>query len=186
MPELEKLADIFLSSYDLSSITRALFAASFFFELHCKPISRGGSYVCHGTIRCRSPDTRALIRRVLAEYPNASFITEDGISLGDINEQGLCVTCGLYYKAVNFKVCHCDQTTSISLRFNKLSLHKISGFPQSMSHFASRQIMDAEFGRPDHLIQADLDGCKCPARRKRRRPPASTTKTNKRQCRRLV
>ncbi|RII05132.1 Heterokaryon incompatibility [Alternaria sp. MG1] len=41
MPELEDLAATFLRGYDFASITQALFAASFFFELHRKPVAKG-------------------------------------------------------------------------------------------------------------------------------------------------
>jgi hypothetical protein len=80
--ELEDLAAIFLCGYEFSSITQALFAASFFFVLRRKPVKKRRSVVCSGSIRSRSPDARALVEKILQEYPAASFTTEDGTSLG--------------------------------------------------------------------------------------------------------
>ncbi|KZM24115.1 metabolic process [Ascochyta rabiei] len=120
IPELEDLAATFLWGYDFSSITQALFAGSFFFELHRKPVAKGASVICSGSIRCRSPDTRALIERILQEYPEASFTMKDGPSLGYIGGSSLCATCGHYRKVVNFKIYHVDQSVSIQVQFNRL------------------------------------------------------------------
>lgn len=179
IPEMENVARTFLKAYDLSSITQALFAASFFFELH--PTTGRQSCRCHGTIRCRSPDTRALVKRIFEEYPAASFTTEDGTTLGLINNRALCATCGLYCQAVTFKVCHFNQSVSIFLKFNRLSQHRISGFPNAMSQFSQRQLLDAEFGRPDHHVK-DYAGCSCTTSRKRRRAAVTNVRTRKRQC----
>ncbi|CAN9183590.1 unnamed protein product [Alternaria alternata] len=121
MPELEDLAADFLRGHDFSSLTRALFAASFFFELRRKPVVKRNPVVCSGSIRSRSPDTRALVERILQEYPAASFTTEDGTSLGHVGGPSLCAVCGRYRKDVNLKVHHLDQRTSIYLQFNRLS-----------------------------------------------------------------
>ncbi|KAJ6284205.1 hypothetical protein J3E71DRAFT_360380 [Bipolaris maydis] len=150
MPELEGLASNFLESYNFSSLTQALFVNSFFFELFSKPVTRMRSIVCSGSIRCRSPDTRALVERILEEYPNAAFTTEDGTSLGRINSSSICATCGYYCKTVQFKAYHVDQRISIYLQFSNLIQHNISGFPQSLAQLIRLQLLDADFGRPDH------------------------------------
>ncbi|KAI1510411.1 Patatin phospholipase [Pyrenophora tritici-repentis] len=183
IPELENLATTFLQGYDFSSITQALFAASFFFELHRKPVARGTS-VCSGSIRCRSPDTRALIERILQEYPAASFTTKDGANLGYIGGCSLCAKCGHYRKVVNFKVYHVDQSVSIHMQFNRLGRHRISGFPQSITQFARLQLLDAAFGRADHQIAdyAGTSGCQCQVTKKRKRPVPLITRASKRQC----
>ena len=62
--------------------------------------------MCLGSICCRSPDTRALIKRILQEYPAALFTMEDSTSLGYISDYSLCAACGYYYKVINFKVYH--------------------------------------------------------------------------------
>jgi hypothetical protein len=182
IPEMENLAGTFLKSYDLSSITQALFAASFFFELHPKSSTSRQSCRCHGSIRCRSPNTGALIGRILEEYPTASFMTEDGTNLGLLTNRALCVTCGLYLQVVAFKVCHLNQSMSIFLKFNRLSQHRISGFPEAMSQFSERQLLDAKFGRPDHSIKDyATKGCMCTVPAKRKRTAATVSQTSKRR-----
>ncbi|KAJ6201958.1 LOW QUALITY PROTEIN: acyl transferase/acyl hydrolase/lysophospholipase [Bipolaris maydis] len=166
IPDLEDLTATFLHTYDFSSITRALFAAAFFFELHQKPPANRTSLVCFGSIRCRSPDTRSLIERILQEYPNASFTTEEGTSLGYIGDSSLCTICGHYCKAVNLRVYHADQSTSVYLQFNQSSQTRISGFPQSISQFVRLQQLDAEFGRSDHQIGDYMGMSRCQSVRK--------------------
>ncbi|KAF2818094.1 hypothetical protein CC86DRAFT_399402 [Ophiobolus disseminans] len=43
------------------------------------PVPSKHSTLCQGSIRCRSPDTRALLERISEQYPTASFYTEDAI-----------------------------------------------------------------------------------------------------------
>jgi hypothetical protein len=76
--------------------------------------------ICLGSIRYRSLDTRALIKRILQEYLAASFNMKDSISLGYISGCSLCATCGHYRKVVNFKVYHVDESVSIHVQFNPL------------------------------------------------------------------
>ncbi|KAF2008339.1 FabD/lysophospholipase-like protein [Aaosphaeria arxii CBS 175.79] len=95
-PELDdvsKIADIktwsydFFQTYDFRRITRALFASSFFFELRGKPVARRSYFQCTGELRCRSPNTVALLRRIVKEYPGSSFVfSEDDIALGPLEE----------------------------------------------------------------------------------------------------
>ena len=184
IPELEDSAATFLRSYDFSSITQALFAASFFFELHRKPVAKRALVVCSGSIRSRSPDTRALVQRILQEYPAASFTTEDGTSLGHVGGSSLCAACGHYCKDVSLRIHHVDQRISIYLQFNRLGQHSISGFPQSMTQLTRLQLLDARFGRPDHQTTdfASTSSCQCNSSRKRKRAVSSKTKPSKRQC----
>lgn len=184
MPELEGLTTTFLENYDFSSLIQTLFANSFFFELSLKPVTRMRSVVCSGTIRCRSPDTRALIERILQEYPNAAFTTEEGISLGRIDSSGICATCGYYCKVVRFKAYHVDQRISIYLQFSNLVEHRISGFPQSLTQLARLQLLDADFGRSDHQVagHAGTSPCHCDDSKKRKRAVPLKTKSSKRRC----
>jgi hypothetical protein len=182
--ELEDSAATFLWSYDFSSIMQALFTALFFFELHRKPVAKRALVVCSGSIRSRSPDTRALVERILQEYSAASFTTEDGTSLGHVGGPSLCATCGHYRKDVNLKVHHVDQRISIYLQLNRLGQHRISGFPQSMTQFTRLQLLDAGFGRPDHQITdfTGTRGCQCKTSRKRKRAAPLKTEPSKRRC----
>lgn len=184
MPELRQLASSFLSTYDFLSITRAIFSASFFFELDQVPRYRD-QYICTGSIRCRSPDRRALIARILQEYPAAAFTTDQHVSLGYINERNLCMSCGLYRKAVSFSVYHPSQVVRIYLRFNRLHKQVISGFPQTVSWFVERQKLHAQFGRSDHHNPnySILGKCDCNIRSNRKRSLSSKEKrASKRVC----
>ena len=184
MAELEDLASNFLESHDFSSLIQALFANSFFFELLVKPVTRMRLIVCSGSIRCRSPDTRALVERILEEYPNAAFTTEDGTSLGRIDRSSICATCGYYCKTVRFKAYYVDQRISIYLKFSNLVQHRISGFPQSLAQFTRLQLLDADFGRPDHQAVGYVGRsvCHCDDSKKRKRPVPLKTKPSKRFC----
>jgi hypothetical protein len=183
IPEMESLAGTFLKGYDLSSINQALFAASFFFELQ-KPFTSRQFCSYRGSIRCRSPNARALIERILEEYPDTFFMTEAGTNLGLVNARNLCVTCSVYIQEVVFRVGHLNQNMSIFLNFNRLSQHRISGFPEAMSQFSRRQLLDADFGRPDHSVKNYATiGCMCTVTKKRKRIATITTKTTKRQRR---
>lgn len=188
IPEMERLAKTFLYNYDFSSIIDALFAAAFFFELHKRPVTQKNSCVCLGSIRCRSPDSKALVARILEEYPAACFTTDDGTHLGPINHDSICLDCGGYSKSTSFAVYHPDQTMSISLRFSRSIQHTISGFPQSMSHFVRKQLLDADFGRPDHdaVDYAKSTRCSCIVSRKRRRKAGAIENVNVSKRRRMV
>ncbi|OAL56160.1 FabD/lysophospholipase-like protein, partial [Pyrenochaeta sp. DS3sAY3a] len=170
IPDMEAMAHKFLKSFDFSSMTRSLFAASFFFELCEMPaVGKDGIY-CHGIIRCRSPNSRALIQRILEEYPAASFNTDHDSGLGGLNIDSLCAMCGLFSKVVNLNVCHSDHKVSICVKFNRLGKHPISGFPQTISQVVDKQKLNAQFGRPDHKVSgfADVSGCRCKLKSKRK------------------
>lgn len=188
IPEIERLAKTFLHSYDFSSIVNALFAAAFFFELHQKPVAQKNSCVCLGSIRCRSPNSNALVARILEEYPAASFTTDNGIHLGPIDHDSICSHCGVYSKSISFAVYHPDQTMSISLRFSQSIKHTISGLPQSMSYFVEKQLLDAEFGRPDHDVvnYAKSASCSCNVPRKQKRKAGTVENVKASKRRRLV
>jgi hypothetical protein len=193
---IENLATRHLIAYDFLSIVRALSAVSFFFELHQKPVPVMNRYRCLGSIRSRSPDTTALLNRILEEYPIASFVlnvdSEDpGTNLGSINESNLCATCGHYQKHICFDLCHPHQSFCIYLKFSRLWKHNISGFPQTVSHFVKRQLLDARFGRPDHrsVNYATLGECKCVSTRagnKRRRRKTLTEAAERLKKQRLA
>ncbi|KAI9768255.1 MAG: hypothetical protein M1840_005085 [Geoglossum simile] len=151
MDELRQRVHLHLRTHDdTSGIVRALWSSSFFFELDEIPISQGGWYECRGSIRCRSPNSRAFVALLAQEFPSALFTTDHNITLGHMNEGDLCMECGLYRKAVKFYVYHPGQAITIFLRLNQLYCRKISGFSNSMSWFVQQQRLGADFGRPDH------------------------------------
>ena len=174
MQELQDLVRRDLGS--LKDISRALKAASFFFELD-EPLARqGSSYVCRGSILSRSPNSRALIQNLTSEYPYAQFVTASETPLGFLSQQDLCSSCGRFQKLVVFEVHHISELADIHLAFNKLFRRSISGFPHSMEWFEERQMLHAKFGRPDHRSSMPLEsGCACTQRRTRSHdaPPTS-------------
>lgn len=179
IPDIKTWALCFLEEFDFTSITQALFAASFFFELSRKPVRRKKGYQCYGSIRCRSPNIRAFVIRVLQEYPLASFATED-TDLGNVSDRSLCTMCGRYRKNVSFLVYHPDQELSIYLTFNKLRRCKISGFPQRISNLVKKQGLELEFGSYGYQTHPheDLGRCSC---RKRKGDTMVAVPANKRR-----
>lgn len=174
----------YLETYDFVAVLRALFASCFFFELYRTPTPRKEFFICTGSIRCRSPDTRALVKRMLEEYPSAFFATEDGTRLGHTNDRSLCITCGRYRKEVAFKVYHINQSFSIYVHFSALWRSRISGFPQDISSLREKQMLDADFGRPDHQIvqYEDLGRCLCESGKKRKGEHIDVENKPKRLC----
>lgn len=187
IPTMERLAKTFLHSYNFSSIVDALFAAAFFFELHQRPVAKKNTCVCLGSIRCRSPDSNALVARILEEYPAACFTADDGTHLGQIDHHSVCSHCGGYSKSISFAVYHPSQVTSISLKLSRSTKYAISGFPQSMAHFVREQLLDAEFGRPDHDVvnYAKSTRCSCNVSRKQKRKAGTVENVNALKKRRL-
>ncbi|KAI9766696.1 MAG: hypothetical protein M1840_006340 [Geoglossum simile] len=187
MDELRQRVHLHLRTHDdTPSIARALWSSSFFFELDEIPISQGGWYECRGSIRCRSPNSRALIALLVQEFPSALFTTDRNITLGHMNEGDLCVECGLYRKAVKFYVYHPGQAVTIFLRLNQLYCRKISGFSNPMSWFIQQQRLDADFGRPDHKSPESplYRKCDCPTSRTARKKRMSLRLDTNESCKR--
>src|SRR5947199_2637516 len=67
---------------DRTVIVWALLASSFFFELdeRLTRTYQGKDYECRGSILCRSPDSSAIVRRVVQESPSAAFVTNQGVT----------------------------------------------------------------------------------------------------------
>lgn len=168
---MERQAKSFLQTYDFSDIIRAQFSASFFFELHASPAGRRIPFTCHGSIRCRSLDTSALIERILEEYPSACFTTGEGHYLGHIQSDIVCRICKRYDKHVAISVFHRLQNVSIRIKYDQLNHYEISGFPQSMSRLSTLQQLETPFGRSDHRVvnYAEHIKCKCVRSKKRKR-----------------
>lgn len=178
IPRLKRSSALFLEKFDFRPTMRALFAAAFFFELLDSPAVGTSNLTCFGTIRCRSPNSRAFCHRILDEYPGASFSTQDGETLGNMSNKSLCENCGLYNLDVSFNIHHCEQYISIYLTFNTLWKRKISGFPQSISAILQAQMIEADFGRANHG-KLCVKACSCFNKRKRL---FSTPTARKRMC----
>ncbi|KFY69541.1 hypothetical protein V496_00161 [Pseudogymnoascus sp. VKM F-4515 (FW-2607)] len=154
---------------DLKGLDRALKAASFFFELDELPVHEGFIYRCHGSILSRSPNSRALVQKLIATYDSPQFITSTEVSLGFLSLNDICDECGRFQKTVTISVRHPSDVINLHLRYSRLFQRSISGFPNSIQWFEDRQNLRATFGRADHnngINQAGFN-CSCVLRRRR-------------------
>lgn len=152
MPRIKHNSSLFLEKFDFQPLLRALFSASFFFELQGMPQSEYGrtKLKCFGTIRCRSPNGHAVLHRILEEHPAAIFSLDRGKSFGGISNHDLCRVCGKFCKDVSFTIRDMERSLNIYLQFNKSWKCKISGFPQNVRSLANKLSLEADFGRSDH------------------------------------
>ncbi|KAI9727191.1 MAG: hypothetical protein M1834_008499 [Cirrosporium novae-zelandiae] len=167
MEELRHSVTHYLFTHDdLYAVVRALWATAFYFELDDLPLFSRGTYRCYGSILSRSPDSHALINEMIRSFPAARFVTDDKITLGILNYQDGCETCGYFRKHVVFDIQHLDEDISIYLTLNNLFSRRISGFPHPISWFVQQQMLDTKFGTPDHQT-IDLPlyrHCRCSSR----------------------
>lgn len=153
LDDVEKLAELEGLTYSVpDDLVRAvLVTGSFFFEIDQTPISKNGSYFCEGSVLCRSPKARDLLKRVAAEFPGGEYQTARGHSLGLIDEDDGCCECGYYRKKVAFHVKSLEEMIAIEIATSS-SRRKIGGFPRSVQDLLNDQQAFARFGRPDHLL----------------------------------
>ncbi|KAH7053462.1 hypothetical protein B0J12DRAFT_571025 [Macrophomina phaseolina] len=159
MPEIRAAGVRFLEGVDIQSIRRSLLSSAFFFELDELPIAQGATLECRGSIRCRSPNSRALIEGIISDFPYALFQNQSHETLAFVRDAVRCQECRLYRIGVKFRVESLDQAVVLRLKFNDQFSSKVSGFPNSMSWFAGRQGLYSPFGRADH--QPSLRDCDC-------------------------
>jgi hypothetical protein len=105
---------------------------------------------CHGTIRCKGPVKQVLESLERLHPQNLDFIT-DSSPLGRFGGvEDICPTCERYCRPVAILIRHMDDVINIYLRINRKKRWRISGFPDSMATFVTRQYLHSPFGRPDH------------------------------------
>jgi len=181
LPAIKSWSAQFLRNFDFRNTNRAMFSASFFLELNGLPREDKAGCISVGTIRCRSPDPPALLKRILEEYPQAYFVLDEDGYLGQINDAHVCIMCKMYCKDVRF-IRKEDQDLNLYLRFDRYHKKLVSGFPQSLSDLSRKQMLDAVFGRSDHraLVVAPLRRCRCPKPAKRQ--SSDHARSTKRRC----
>jgi hypothetical protein len=174
IPRMKRSSSLFLEQFDFRPVVQALLSASFFLELQGMPASEVGrtKLRCFGTIRCRSPESHALIHRILDDYPAAYFSLDQGKHLGVLSSQDLCRSCGKFNKDVTFTIRDMERSLIIYLQLNTSWKCKISGFPQSVWSLAKKQSLEADFGRSDHGTLRGGGCCSFPG--KKRSLPASS------------
>ena len=166
---------------NIEGITRALKATKFFFKLN-KPLTRNTSvYRCQGSILSQSLNSQALIQNLTAKNPYRRFLTDSGSPLGFLSMEDICQECGRFQKTATFNVRHPSDVVNIFLVFNRLFRRSFSGFPHSVSWFQDRQMLKAQFGRPDHRTRSPhRSGLDCICVQRRRYGEPSTSATRKR------
>jgi hypothetical protein len=169
----------YLEQVSFDHLRTALVAASFFFELESPPSFNGILYECQGAFLCRSPNRLLTIRKLVQDFPEASFYVDSTLSLGKVADGYLCQICGMYRKSVKLWVHHPSQSLHFNLRFNGLYRKGIAGFPSSVSCNAERLGFGNAFGFQDHRNNARINfSCGCEKRAKRKWPfePEQTLK----------
>ncbi|KAJ5216877.1 Acyl transferase/acyl hydrolase/lysophospholipase [Penicillium chermesinum] len=103
LPRLDDVDALGLLAQESFSVPDALIrtvltTGFFFFEVDRYPLPRQGSLLCHGSILCKGVVPRSVVRRLIREFPDAHFETQQGQSLGRVDEDDGCVDCGYYRK----------------------------------------------------------------------------------------
>lgn len=127
-----------------------LLASSFFFELSEVPQFEGGFYRCEGSIRCRG-DASEVVRclRKLVSVP-IDFMVDSGYISHFNGLDDICGWCHRYSKSIAFYVRHPSDIITLSMRMEEDTSMKLSGFPRSMESLVASQMLDSDFGNPQH------------------------------------
>lgn len=184
MPELRNKARAQAQANgEVQAIVQAMLCTQFFLELDTHPEYSAGIWEVRASIRCRSPDARAVVRRLREEYPAAMFVKDRDSLLGPVEELDICETCGLYRRKVGFTVRDLDEDVRIALQLDDARRWSISAFQPSrkMRWFVERQGLDAPFGCADHADNGTGDGraCGCEAKKTNTCMSRATTQSTK-------
>ena len=130
-------------------VRMVLASAMFFFEFDATPVPGQVGFHCEGSILCSRPGAGEILARILIEIPGAKFQIGQDHSLGDVDPNDRCKSCGYYRKRVAFHVASLEERFSINI-VNATCCEKIGGFPKSAQEFLDAQQAFAHFGRADH------------------------------------
>lgn len=164
-------------------IRAVLTAGLFFFEVDQSPLPRQGSLLCHGSILCKSSLPRCVVKRLIQEFPNAHFETQQGQLLGRVDEDDGCADCGYYRKKLTFPLS--SQEESFAIGIAGVSGHqRIGGFPTSLKELLMNQQAFDHFGRSDHstVVWPPCRACFC-HRGLRRKVHSAEASTGKKRLR---
>ena len=163
MGSLLSFVEAHLDPERLLAIVRAIWAASFFFELHSLPPYQDGSYACHGIISCYRPRAHALIEHIIGEYPTTSIVTSDGHVLGTLWQMRRCHGCNFTRMDVHLEVQHEWEPIAIYLQYTNLQRNLISSCPHPLSWFIYQQrILDPAQTPLNAATQTRCVCTKCP------------------------
>ncbi|KAJ5216838.1 Acyl transferase/acyl hydrolase/lysophospholipase [Penicillium chermesinum] len=184
LPRLDDVDALGLLAQESFSVPDALIrtvltTGFFFFEVDRYPLPRQGSLLCHGSILCKGVVPRSVVRRLIREFPDAHFETQQGQSLGRVDEDDGCVDCGYYRKKVTFPLSSREECFTIGIA-GAAGHQRLGGFPTSLNELLLAQQAFDSFGRSDHstVTWPPRRVCFCPrgSRRKVHFAEAATVK----------
>lgn len=185
MSQLQERAMLYiLDHHECSRVARALWGASFFFELDSLPSFLNGLYHCQGSILCRRPYSKLMVEQITQRYPRAAFlINNEESSNGTLTNVVCCSACGYFRQFVHLETQHLDENIDIRLSFDEAHCTNIGGMPQSVSWYIVQQGLNLPFGRPDHGRSSRSRDCGCMTRGRRKRRAQSPTGQQKKKHR---
>lgn len=163
-----------------------LLISRFFFVVGSLPENTATPFWCCGVVRCKGPAGK-VITALEHLYPEGlSFFSDCGLidDLGGLDS--LCASCGCYNRSISFLTRHLDYTVNIYIQNRSKRRWRISGFPESVATFASKQGLLSPFGQGDHgyPCREPCDGCdviRGSLRGKRRRESRSSSEAGPRK-----
>lgn len=153
MQDPEKQSEVFLQQADakLQLICDNLLASSFYFELDNLPRRVDGKWQCGGFVHSRLPltgDGRAQLCKWLHEK-KASFVVNNESFSSMVGDQWTLPT--PYRCRISFLIDSLEQELRIVLVRLRTPSLSISGMPTSVAQLIRSQMLDAPFGRVDHI-----------------------------------
>lgn len=127
-----------------------LLISRFYFLVGSLPEHTAAPFWCPGSVRCKGP-ARKIIRALEHLYPEGlSYVSDCGLIDDFGGLDSLCASCGCYNRPISFLTHHLDHTVNIYIQNRSKTKWRISGFPESVATFASRQGLHSSFGQGDH------------------------------------
>jgi hypothetical protein len=127
-----------------------LLISRFFFQISSLPEQTTVPFWCPGSVRCKGP-ARSIILALENLYPEGlSYVSDSGLIDGFGGLDSLCPSCGCYNHPISFLTRHLDYTVNVYIQSKTKKRWRISGFPESVATFASRQGLQSSFGHGDH------------------------------------
>lgn len=151
-----------------------LLVSRFFFVVDSLPENTATPFWCRGAVRCKGPAGK-VITALEHLYPEGlSFVSDCGLIDDFGSLDSLCASCGCYNRSVSFLTRHLDYVVNIYFQTRSKKRWRISGFPESVGTFASRQGLFSPFGQGDHgypsrepCPRCDVIGCSLRGKRRR-------------------
>ena len=140
--DLQHVTQDFIRTVDtLTAPCRALWASTFFFELSTYPVFSHGVYTCVGKVFCRHKYPNLLVRDICSTYDQASLRHKDGSILARLQHFTFCKNCGFGSINAAFTARSTEESFSILLSYDNQTQYPISGLPNTLAWFLSRQYL---------------------------------------------